>query len=206
MKKLVLIAIFCFFGVSEMNAQVTFKPGIRGGLNLTSITQSRGDFKPTFYVGALGEIKLTRRYGLQPEIIYSSQGSNNVITENYDCNTGVNFRSKKDVEINYISLSMLNKFYIVNGFHAVVGPTLDFMVSDNLVAHDSDVDLGIGFGLGYTLPSGLTFEARFKKGVVDVLESEYYQSGSDFFFGDYNTNILFQFGVSYAFNLKSKKE
>lgn len=206
MKKSIFFAIIAFFGIYELNAQVTFKPGIRGGLNLTSITQSKGDFKPTFYVGALGEIKLTKRYGLQPEIIYSSQGSDNVTTENYDYNTGVDVRNKKDVEINYLSLSMLNKFYIINGFHAVVGPTLDFMVSDNLVAHDSDIDLGIGLGFGYTLPSGLTFEARFKKGIMDVLESEYYESGSDYFFGDYNTNVLFQFGVSYAFNLKSKKE
>lgn len=205
MKKSIFVTIVMLFGIYEMNAQVTFKPGMRGGLNLTSITQSRGDFKPTFYIGALGEIKLTKRYAVQPEIIYSSQGANNITIENYDYSTGLDLRNKKDVEINYISLSAVNKFYIVQGFHALVGPTLDFMVSDNLIYHDSDVDLGITFGVGYTLPSGLTFEARFKKGIVDVLESEYYQSGSDYFFGDYNTNVLFQFGVSYAFDLKNKK-
>lgn len=203
MKKLFL-GLLLAVGFS-MNAQVTFKPGLRGGLNLTSITQSRGDFKPTFYIGALGEIKLTKRYALQPEIIYSSQGSNNIEADYYDFNTNSEIKHKEDVELNYISLAGLNKFYIVDGFHALVGPTLDFLVSDNLVYHDTDIDLGITFGFGYTMPSGLTFEARFKKGIVDVLESEYYQGGSDFFFGDYNTNILFQFGVSYAFDFKKKQ-
>lgn len=203
MKK-ILLSLFLVAGLS-MNSQVTFKPGLRGGLNLTSITQSRGDFKPTFYAGGFGEIKLTKRYALQPEIIYSRQGSNDITTEYYDYNSGFNVREQKDVELNYISLATVNKFYIVDGFHALVGPTLDFLISDNLVYHDSDVDLGITLGFGYTMPSGLTFEARFKKGIVDVLESEYYQSGSDYFFGDYNTNILFQFGISYAFDLKKKQ-
>ena len=203
MKKLFLgLLLAAGFSVS---AQVTFKPGIRGGLNLTSITQSRGSFKPTFYVGGLGEIKLTKRYALQPEIIYSRQGSNDITTEYYDYSTGFDVTGQKDVELDYVSLAVINKFYIVDGFHALVGPTLDFLVNDNLVYHDTDVDLGITFGLGYTTPSGFTIEARFKKGVVDVLESEYYRSGSDFFLGDYNTNILFQFGVSYALDLKKKQ-
>lgn len=195
-----------FFAVGfSMNAQVTFKPGLRGGLNLTSITQSRGEFKPTFYVGALGEIKLTKRYTLQPEITYSRQGSNDITVDYYDYANGIDVKGQKDVELDYISLSAVNKFYIVEGFHALVGPTLDFLVNDNLVYHDTDLDLGITFGFGYAMPSGLTFEARFKKGIADVLDSNYYQSGSDYFLGDYNTNILFQFGVSYAFDFKKKQ-
>lgn len=205
MKKLFLLS-FLAIGFSQINAQITFKPGIRGGLNLSSITQSRGDFKPTFYIGGLGEIKFTKRYALQPEITYSRQGSNNVLTEYYDFNTGFEVSQKRDVELNYISLATINKFYIVDGFHALVGPTLDFLVSDNVVHIDTDVDLGITFGFGYTMPSGLSFEARFKKGIFDVLDSEYYQSGSDYFFGDYNTNILFQFGVSYTFDLKKNNK
>jgi len=204
MKK-IFFALFFIAGFSQLNAQVTFKPGIRGGLNLSSITQSRGDFKPDFYLGGLGEIKLTKRYALQPEIIYSRQGANKITTEYYDYNTGYYVDNQKDVELNYISLAVINKFYIVEGFHALVGPTLDFLIDDNLVYRETDVDLGINLGFGYTTPSGFTFEARFKKGIVDVLESEYYQSGSDELFGDYNTNILFQFGVSYAFDLKKKQ-
>lgn len=205
MKKIFLVAFISLFGICEMSSQVTFTPGIRGGLNLSNITQTDGSYKPDFYIGGFGAINFTKRYTLQPEINYSRQGANDIVSQEYNANTGDYFYTKKDVSINYISLSAMNKFNIVDGFQIMVGPTLDFIVGDNLSYQYNEVDLGVNLGFGYKFPSGISIEARFKKGIADVLDGNYYYNGDNYFFDDYNTNNVFQFGVSYAFNLKGKK-
>ena len=139
---------------------------------------------------------------MQPEITYTRQGSNNVKTYiGYDEN-GDDIIEYRDLEINYVSIAMINKFTF-NGFQVQVGPSIDFRTSDNLIYEKSDVDLAFVAGFGYKVPlTGLTIEARVKKGLVDVIDSDYYDSNannSDYLFGDYNTNVSFQLGVSYAF-------
>lgn len=205
MKKIILLAAFCLFGNIETNAQVTFTPGIRGGLNLSTIGQTEGDFTPNFYVGAFGAVNFTKRYTLQSEINYSRQGADNVRIEYYDDFNGYYVQGKQDVSIDYLSLSLMNKFYIAKGFHIMVGTTFDIIINDNLIYSYTDVDLAVNAGLGYRFANGLSVEARFKKGFVDVVDTAYY-NGNNYFLGDWNTNNVLQFGVSYAFNLKSKKE
>lgn len=201
MKKLIAISFILF--VSAMNAQVTFKPGLRAGAAFSTFSNTRSDYKTDFYIGGFGEIKLTKIYTLQPEITYTRQGSNNVKTYiGYDENNGEDIIEYKDLEINYVSIAIINKFTF-NGFQVQVGPTIDFRTSDNLIYEKSDVDLAFVAGFGYKVPlTGLTIEARVKKGLVDVIDSDYYGSNGnsdDYLFGDYNTNVSFQLGVSYAF-------
>ncbi|WP_456313764.1 outer membrane beta-barrel protein [Pseudomonas shirazensis] len=201
MKKLFAIAFILL--VSMMNAQVTFKPGLRAGAAFSTFSNTRSDYKTDFYIGGFGEIKLTKIYTLQPEITYTKQGSNNVKTYiGYDENNGEDIIAYRDLEINYVSVAMINKFTFPGGFQVQVGPTIDFRTTDNLIYENSDVDLAFVAGFGYKVPStGLTIEARVKKGLIDVIDSDYYgtNGNNDYWFGDYNTNIGFQLGVSYAF-------
>jgi hypothetical protein len=201
MKKLIAIAFILF--ISSMNAQVTFKPGLRAGAAFSTFSNTRSDYKTDFYIGAFGEIKLTRIYTLQPEITYTKQGSNNVKTYiGYNQDNGEDIIAYRDLEIDYVSVAMINKFTFPGGFQVQVGPTVDFRTSDNLLYEKSDIDFAFVAGFGYNIPStGLTIEARVKKGLVDVIDSDYYgnNGSNDYWFDDYNTNIGFQLGVSYAF-------
>ena len=199
MRKLTVIAFFLF--ASIMSAQVTFKPGLRAGASFSNFSNIRSDYKTDFYVGGFGEIKLTKFYTLQPEITYSQQGADNVKTI-IRYNNGQDVIESRNLEIDYLSLAMINKFTFNGGFQLQVGPTLDFRIQDNLLYQKSDVDLAFIMGIAYKLKSGLTFEARFKKGLVDVLDSDIYESSRDndeFWLADYNTNISFQLGISYPF-------
>ncbi|MDX6181032.1 outer membrane beta-barrel protein [Flavobacterium sp. Fl-77] len=204
MKKIIVIAIFLLADVS--NAQVTFKPGLRGGAAFSTFSNTQSDYKTDFYLGAFGEINLTKVYALQPEITYIRQGSNNIKTYiGYNTDTGEDITVSRNLEIDYLSLAMINKFTFNGGFQVMVGPTVDFRLQDDLIYENTDVDLTLVAGFGYRLPSGLAFEARFKKGFVDVLDSDYYGSNNgnnDYWFRDYNTNINFQLGVSYSFGGK----
>ena len=197
----ILFSIFllCAF---QSRAQVTFQPGIRAGANFSDLTETNASYKTDFYAGGLLAINFTKRYTLQPEIIYSRQGANNAETYYYDFNTDMNIEGRDDISINYISLCATNKFNVYKGFHITVGPTLDFLIDTNIHNKESDIDVAIVTGFGYKFPSGLALEFRFKKGIADVVNSEYYEGGDDFLFGDYNTNLLFQVGAAYYFDLK----
>jgi len=210
MKKAIVTALFLGLGIFQTSAQVTVKPGIKAGLNLSSLTNSNADSRTDFYAGGFVDIKLASFYTLSPELIYSRQGADNVnnfFDELYFPNPDdPAFRSRSfDIELQYISLGVINKFRIVEGFHAMVGPSFDFKVGDNLDNDDLiGFDLGILGGLGYTFPIGVTVEARFKQGLADIFGDNYsYNYDYD---DNYNDNLdhiklnqVLQFGVSYTF-------
>lgn len=209
MKKALVAGLFLCFGVFQINAQVTVKPGIKAGLNLSNLTNLNADSNTDFYAGGFVDIKLASFYTLSPEIIYSRQGaeinsSAGLFDGEFDPAI-IPVSYKYDIELQYLSVGVMNKFKIVDGFHAMVGPSFDFKVGDNL--DDSgliDFDLAILGGLGYTFPIGLTVEARFKQGLADIFGNDYdYYNDNDNYYNDNLDNIklnqVFQFGVSYTF-------
>nr|WP_294934973.1 outer membrane beta-barrel protein [uncultured Flavobacterium sp.] len=200
MKKSIIAALL-FFGMAQINAQVTFKPGIKAGLNFSHFTQTdnpneKFSSKTDFYAGAFGELKLSKFYILQPELTYSRQGSK---YEYVDAN---NVRHNETLDISYLSLAVANKFTF-NGFNFHVGPTIDIKINDmskqlNATYNDdyyyyddySGIDFAFFAGVGYNFTKNLGIEARIKKGIIPV--------NSDW---DY-TNVVYQVGMSYAFDVK----
>lgn len=203
MKKIVIIVILALFGIAQTQAQVSFKPGIRGGLNFSHFTNdnynnynngyydvygnyinSGGpnfDSKTDFYLGFFGALKLTRYYTLQPGIDYSNQG-----TTYKDINN-----SSAKLNVSYLSISVVNKFTFTDKFNVHVGPTIDFVVDKNFDV-DNDVDLAFQLGAGYNFTDNFGIEARVKKGIVPVLWNSDYD----------HTNVVFQLGATYTFDVK----
>ncbi|UPQ79913.1 porin family protein [Flavobacterium azooxidireducens] len=198
--KRIVIALLFFFGLTQVNAQVTFKPGLRAGLNLSKITQSDASTRTDFYIAGFGELKLTKYYTLQPEISYSKQGGNDVLVEVYNNQTGNYDAFKQDISVDYISFAIVNKFTFNDKFNMHFGPTIDFQAGQSRFTQ-SDVDLAFLLGLGFNVTKDLSIEARLKKGVIDIYETDYFSNNS-YDVGNYNTNFLFQLGVSYTFDLK----
>jgi hypothetical protein len=198
--KRIVIAFLFFFGLTQVNAQVIFKPGLRAGLNLSKITQSNVSTRADFYIAGFGELKLTKYYTLQPEISYSKQGGNDVLVEVYNNQTGNYDAFKQDISVDYISFAVVNKFTFNDKFNMHFGPTIDFQAGQNRFTQ-SDVDLAFLLGLGFNVTKDLSIEARLKKGIIDIYETDYFSNNS-YDVGNYNTNFLFQLGVSYSFDLK----
>lgn len=202
MKKYLIIAILAFLNSSKTYAQVTFKPGIRLGINISNFTKGSFDingyfdangnylYKDTYssktdlYMAVYGALRLTKFYTLQPEICYSNQGS---VVKKYNQYNGY-YDSK--LNISYLSLGVVNKFTI-NKLNIHIGPTIDFVVNENFNS-DSDLDFAFLLGVGYNLTSNFGIEARIKKGIVPVLD---YSSSN-------HTNQVFQLGATYTFDLK----
>lgn len=201
MKRKTLILVVAMIVATQLYAQKKVSPGIRAGVNLATLSNINADFKTDFYAGGILSLNLGQRYTLQPELIYTRQGANNVVF--MDEETGAS-NGQENVTIQYLSLGVINKFYFVEGFHGLVGPSIDMKIGKNFPRIDFDdddyggVDLGIALGLGYTLPIGLTFEGRFKTGMLDAFNNDYFLG----LFDDpdkISLNRVFQIGLSYSF-------
>ncbi len=201
MKKILFVIALSLAAIIESQAQVSFKPGLRGGMNISKITQSESSFKADFYIGAYGALKLGSLYTLQPEIIYSSQGGKDIEIRDYNYETNQTTVTSETVTISYVSLGIINKFNFNDQVNFHLGPSIDIQTGRNIYSN-SEIDMAFSAGLGYNVTNNLAIEGRIKKGLVDVLDSDYTSSNSPFM-GSYNTNFLFQLGLSYTFDIQN---
>lgn len=195
MKKTFIVVLLAFCGLAQ--AQVTFRPGLRGGVNFSHFTKGNDELyyednipdgndrrfssKTDFYIGFYGALRLTKYYTLQPEVNYTRQGS--------EFSNGAGYQSRLDVS--YLSVGVANKFTFTDKFNVHVGPTIEFQVDDNFNT-DSEVDLAFFLGAGYHFTKNFGIEGRVKKGIVPVLD---YSDGN-------HTNVVFSLGATYTFDLK----
>lgn len=198
MKKIYFLLFALISGLSF--AQVTFNPGIRVGANISHL--SDGPYyesfyyndnqgyhygtntydiksKVDFYIGFQANIRFAKFYALQPEIYYTRQGA-----KFESQNPAV---SSKTATLSYVGGAVVNKFYFEK-FNIHFGPTLELLTDHKEIDSPINADLGLLFGAGYDITKNIGVEARIKKGFVHINND--------------NTNVTFQAGVYYTFNLK----
>jgi len=217
-KNFAIVIIIAVLAITNLQAQVTFKPGINAGLNIATLTKTELNAKADFYIGGFGAIKFSKFYTLQPEITYSRQGAKGDVDMGYmDFNQVGNtivdpsmlprMYVNVNASLHYISFLTINKFYFNEKFYALAGPFFDILIVDNIkvspkqnferFTKDADVDLGIVGGLGYSLNNNIAFEARVKRGLVGALINQYNYS-----YDSNSNNLVYQFGIAYTFSKK----
>jgi hypothetical protein len=191
MKFLLSVALAVFFMTGIVNAQeVSF--GIKGGLNVYNIHNNDRslDFKPIagFHIGALSHIHLTQKFALQPEVVFSTIGS--------DYRYGP---EETRYNLSYINVPVLLQYMFKNGLRVQAGPQVSFLVHAR--SHTGDIksdiredfrtaDFGLATGASYQLPNtGFGFDARFNLGLSDINRNGTVRS----------TNRGLQVGVFYLF-------
>lgn len=178
MKKIFLTAI-AVMAFAFTNAQQT-RFGVKGGLNISSLVG--GDVEDTkaligFHVGGFAEIKVIERLAIQPELLFSTQGTK------VDGFGG----QDEDWKLNYINVPVLAKFYITKQFTVEAGPQIGFLVSakadgDDVKDNFKSIDLGFNFGAGYNFTDNFSAGVRYTVGLSNVLDydvdgfDEYYDS------------------------------
>lgn len=202
MKTTVLLLIFSLMCFGGVQAQEYFNFGIKGGVNFGNFAgddAEESDFKVRtgFHIGVLAEIMLAERFALQPEILYSSQGGKATL-EDFDEFMGENMDVQ--LKLDYISVPVLLKYFVIPGLSIEAGPQFSFTVdsqaevsfegeeaSVDITDETEKFDLGLAVGLGYGLPQGFLVQARYARGFSDVY------TDSDI------RNTLFQVSVGYKF-------
>jgi len=191
MKRSFFVILSLVFTVS-LQAQVRF--GVKAGLNLAdvSVSDAQGvsfSMKPDFNAGVLAEIHLVGKLSLQPEIMYSGQGSDikaDTVKGKY------NFQ--------FINVPVLLKYEIAHGLFVETGPQLGVLAGAKLKqdgGSSTDVkdelktaDFGWTLGLSYLLPMNFGVDARYNLGLTNYLKD----SGNGSI-----KNGVFQVGVFYLF-------
>lgn len=159
MKKIILSAI-AVMTFALTNAQQT-RFGIKGGVNLTTLTGDATDAKSLvgFQVGGFAEIKIIEKLAIQPEILYSTQGAK------YD-----NFG---DTKLDYLNIPVLAKYYITKQFTVEAGPQIGFLLSSHDTDNTRSVDLGFNFGGGYNFTDNLSVGLRYTVGISNIFDNDY---------------------------------
>ena len=208
MKNKITFLIACF-AVILLNAQVEIKPGVKAGLNISSFTNLRssnldGNSLTSFHVGGTVAFKFAKFYTLQPELLYSRQGSNikSTITL-FDTNFNPISNEEIKVQLDYLSIVVNNKFFIAgSGFNVQVAPVIDILLSDKNIEGPEGFDIAIAGGIGYNFPMGLALDLRYKQGIVDVFgrNVDDGNGAETTSFSDLVLNRTIQLSVGYEFD------
>ncbi|MGH2665844.1 porin family protein [Flavobacterium sp.] len=167
MKKVVLTAAALFaFGFA--NAQEV-KFGVKAGLNLANLSGDleNTSMKASFHVGGFAEIKLSDKFGIQPEVLYSVQGA--------DVDGGT-------YEFSYVNVPVMAKFYPIPQLSLEAGPQIGFLTSAKGKPDsgpDVDVkeflkstDFGVNVGASYNITDNFLAGLRYNIGLANISDEE----------------------------------
>lgn len=168
MKKIILSAVAVLaFGFT--NAQVKF--GAKAALNVATLT---GDTEGAssligFQIGGFAEIKVSEKFAIQPELMYSAQGSS------YD--------EGGDDKFDYLNIPVMAKFYVADAFSLEAGPQIGFLLSAKSDGTDvkdfiTSTDFGLNLGAGYDFTENLSAGLRYNFGLSNVSDIDF--EGEDF--------------------------
>ena len=186
MKKIIL-TVSAVFAFGFMDAQET-KFGVKGGVNFATLTGDAEDvsMKVGFNVGGFVEIKVSDKFSVQPELLYSTQGARTEISE-FD---GFNFDAK--VNLGYLNIPIMARYYVANKFSLEAGPQVGFLLSakgkaevmeggvttsaeEDIKDEFESIDFGVNFGAGYDFTKNLSANVRYNFGLTNIAKD----SGND---------------------------
>jgi len=207
MKK-IIFSVATLFAIGFTTQAQEIKYGVKAGLNLADWggDAENTNVRPGLNAGVLAEIKFNN-FAIQPEIVYSQQGTKLTIN-NYsgnDLTSSLELTSKLD----YINVPIAVKYYVIEGLSLQAGPQIGFLVSAKekaeLKANGENVsvemdakdgyekvDFALFGGIGYDLPIGIFFQARYNAGLSNINKDP---DSADIEL----TNNVFSFSVGYKF-------
>jgi hypothetical protein len=188
MKKITLVFCTLMFGLGAFCQSSGF--GLKGGLNVSHLNNSNGTemgSKLGFHAGVLAHVHLSPQIAIQPEVVYSSQGTKYTVAD-----------GEHELGLGYINIPVQLQYMFNNGFRLQTGPQLGFLASVKDKTRGAEtgiftsddfkaIDFSWSVGLGYLSTSGLGIDGRYNFGMSDI--------------NDFGTNSLknsvFQVGLFY---------
>jgi hypothetical protein len=207
MRRIFLLAVLLSV-VNLANAQKT-SFGLKGGLNIANLTIS-GEGSPSmssvanFHIGGFVEIMLNKKVSLQPELLYSKQGSK--FNQLVDVGDGNLYDTRNTFKFSYFNIPLMVKYYPDSKLFLEAGPQVGFLSAakievkipglgsgeDDVKDSFNSIDFGLGFGAGYYLTEQFSANVRYNFGLSNIADTEP---------GD-NTKIknsVFAFSLGYKF-------
>lgn len=191
MKLIITTAIAFILTIGLAQAQHS-NIGIKGGLNAYTVRTGTNTFENTklgFNLGLLGHFHLSDQFAVQPEVLYSLQGTK------YEF-----LGSEVNLNLNYINVPVLFQYMFNHGFRIHLGPQVGFLASAKAKTSSASTDVkdqyktldfGVTAGLSLIDPkTNFGVDVRYNLGLTNIYESSNISG--------YNRGI--QLGVFYLIN------
>jgi hypothetical protein len=157
------ICVFASTNAQEVKKVADFEVifGAKGGLNFSTVTGDTTD--PSILVGVhfggMAEISISEKLAVQPEVLFSMQGSS--------------YSKRGNTQLNYLLLPVIGKYYIIENLSLEAGPHLGLLLSardggENVKKHTSSTDVGFNIGAGYKLENNINFSLRYSIGLTNI--------------------------------------
>lgn len=164
MKRSAIIILLVCAGATAAIAQASVSIGAKAGLNFANVDASTPgtayNSRTGYHAGAFVNVKLTK-FAIVPEVIYSVQGT--------DVSSAT---SSQAVELAYVNIPILLKFYLIGGLNIQAGPQFGFLASatsggtdikSDLKGSDTSIAVGAGFDI-----SKFVIDARYNIGMSEI--------------------------------------
>jgi Outer membrane protein beta-barrel domain len=177
MKKILSSVALLFLLGTGAYSQTQFAVGLKGGLNFANLDVSSAgsayNSRTGYHGGAFFLIKLGK-IGIQPELVFSKQGSTVKIVN-------TDFESNYD----YFNIPVILKLYTIAGINIQAGPQFGFVTSatgpltsggsgytiQDIKDKLKSSDICVALGLGWDAPFGLMVDARYNLGLTNINNS-----------------------------------
>lgn len=202
MKKLILIVSFIFFTGTSLKAQESVQFGIKGGVNFTKMNSEEfadNSNRVGFHVGLLAEIPLGNMFSIQPEVLYSTQGTKAEVIM-FGGNSIVSFH------LDYIQVPLVIKWYLTPSLALEAGPSFNFLVNNELGSQrvqplESFPMFGIESDFGRKFEFGGVLGASYKFGHNLLGSARYVYGLTDAFDSDFNDKAINNYGFQLGFGI-----
>lgn len=207
-----ITALFLFVSYQSKAQQAHF--GIKGGLNYSSIVGDLTEglkFRFSGHGGVFVEIDFSENFKIQPELLYSSQGfqfSTDLATIESGGNPTDQNDFRTNVQLNFITVPILGKFYLNDRWDVEFGPQFGFLINQitktkeldqvssagadrkSTIAGDFQLDYGAAVGVGFKISESLSVSPRIYLGLRNRLNALQ---------GSQNYNAAMQLSLNYLF-------
>jgi hypothetical protein len=124
--------------------------------------------RPGFHAGFTAQIHASPNIAIQPEVVYSSQGTKYTMGG-----------QTHNLQLNYVNIPLMVQAKVGGGLYAQAGPQVGILmnVSDKVGNVETGffdkedfkkTDVAIGFGLGYSGVSPIGIDARYNLGLTNI--------------------------------------
>ncbi len=205
-RKMASLLVLLFFMIPGSLRAQELSYGIKGGLNLSTITITDADDSniiPGFHAGAFADIPVAGQVTIGPEVHFSTKG----VKATYDANVfGLNLANGETrMDLFYIDIPVYVKYYLSEDFNFHLGPyagilakakietdaeLLDFIQVDDSENIDktmlNSLEYGVSMGLGFIVdPVRIGF--NYNLGLNRVAKEEY---SIENLLGDGKNNVI----------------
>jgi hypothetical protein len=131
-KNLVFLASFLLIGVLAQ-AQAGFRLGVKAGANLNQISgQSFSDsYDLSYHLGGFAEIDFTKKWGIQPELLWSQSKSTRTTGFNSIYQNIITPGADQQIQLDYILIPILLRYSVGKMLTLNAGPQFGILMNQN---------------------------------------------------------------------------